>query len=68
MNINDIGDTRTTASGTAADDSRIPDEWLAALSRGLAVDPQGTPNAAVDSAERKALAILSGRLTSILRY
>lgn len=66
MNINDMNDTRTTASGTASEDSRVPDEWLAALSRALAVEPQGTPAIGVDLAERKALGILSGRLTSIL--
>jgi len=65
MNNDGASDSRTTAPIHGTDGAAIPDEWLAALSRGMARTPHGTSSAAASSAERKALEILARRLTSM---
>lgn len=67
MNINGTSDSQTMAPILGVDRAPIPDEWLAALSRGMALGPQGTSSTDANLAERKTLGILARRLTSILR-
>ena len=67
MNINGTSDGQTMAPVLGVDRAPIPDEWLAALSRGVALEPRGPSSTDANLAERKALGILARRLTSILR-
>ena len=67
MNINGASDSQTKAPIHGVDTAPIPDEWLAALSRGIALEPHGTSSTDANLVERKALGILASRLTSILR-